>query len=166
MKTETVLNLDNYNINPSGKVIKVEQLDNYGMSFRLEISKDSFLGSTGIVSYITFNNIESSGGVIFAEGNTFSITSAKMNLKELIVYPQPVRQDVNEVIFANITEDTEINIFDIQGHLIIRLKENDKNGGIPWNLRNENGEKVSSGIYIYYAKNNNEVKSGKIAIVR
>jgi len=166
MDTETVYNLKNYTLDPQGEITNVEAFDNYDLSFRLTISRNSFLGASGITTYLTLNNIKSASGIEFSDGNKFSITMQKKNLKDLIVYPQPVTMNSEVVTFANITENTEIYIYDIHGHFIIKLKETDKNGGISWNIRNESGQAIAAGIYIYYAKNANESKTGKIAIIR
>jgi hypothetical protein len=69
-------------------------------------------------------------------------------------------------MFSNIAEGTLIRIFDINGHFITKLQELDQNGGVRWNLLDDFGNKVSSGIYIYYATFDNHTKLGKFAIIK
>ena len=70
--------------------------------------------------------------------------------------------------------DVEILIFAISGELIWRYKENDKiigsyterNKCPAWDGKNENGEYVTSGIYLYQVKTKNSSVIKKIAVVR
>jgi subtilase family protein/type IX secretion system substrate protein/VCBS repeat protein len=166
MDIQTILNLDNYELEPSGEIIDVQSLDNYNMSFELTLSPDSYAGATGIPTYINFNNICSSNGELFEKGDRFSLTKSAESLKNLIVYPQPVKKNSDVVTFANITPKTEIKIFDINGKLVVDLKEDNNDGGISWDMSNNKGNRVAAGIYIFYATNEKETKTGKIAIVR
>jgi len=69
-------------------------------------------------------------------------------------------------MFANLTKQATIKILTFSGQLIRTLEESDGNGGVRWDLRNERGELVASGIYIYYVSINSESKTGKLAIIR
>ena len=69
-------------------------------------------------------------------------------------------------MFANLTKQATIKILTLSGQVIRTLEEKDGNGGVSWDLRNEWGEMVASGIYIYYIFSNNDSKKGKLAIVR
>jgi len=84
----------------------------------------------------------------------------------MYVFPQPVDNEQNWINFANTPYGTEIKIFDIHGHLVAVLAENDYNGGVRWDLKNQNGQRVASGVYIFYAKSNSKSKTGKISVVR
>jgi subtilisin family serine protease len=90
------------------------------------------------------------------------------NLESLIVYPnpfQPVRGHTG-VVFAGLTTDATIRIFDLSGQEISR-------GDISWemswtwNVTNSEGERVTRGIYIYLVTNSQgEKEIGKIAVVK
>ena len=166
MDTQTIFDLRNYQLEPTGEIVDVQSMDNYDMSFLITLSKDSYAGATGVAAYINFNDIKSITGELFDKGYRFSLTKSAENLKNLIVYPQPVKHNSDIITFANITENTEIKIFDINGKLVVDLKEEDNNGGISWDMKNNKGGRVAAGIYIFYATNEKETKTGKIAIVR
>jgi len=166
MDSQTILNLDNYTLEPSGEIVDVQSLDNYDMSYELTLSKDSYAGAIGVPAYINFHDIYSSSGELFDKGNRFSLTKSAENLKNIIIYPQPAGKNSNAVTFANITPNTEIKIFDVNGKLVVDLKEENNDGGIKWDMKNDKNERVAAGIYIFYATNENETKTGKIAIVR
>lgn len=166
MDTQTIFNLNNYELEPRGEVINVNSIDNYDMSFQIILSQNSYAGATGVPSYINFKNIRSISGKLFEKGNRFSLTKSADNLKNIVVYPQPVNLKSDKLTFANLTTKTEIKIFDINGNLVRGLEENDSNGGISWDMKNDRGDRVAAGIYIFYATNEKETKTGKFAIVR
>jgi hypothetical protein len=166
MDKQTIFNLNNYELEPIGEIVDVQPIDNYDMSFSVTLSHDSYAGATGVPTYISFNNIYSITGELFDKGNRFSLIIFAKNLKNLMVYPQPVRQNFDAVTFANITKNTEIKIFDINGNLVVDLNEEDRDGGISWDMKNNKGVRVAAGIYIFYATDENESKTGKIAIIR
>lgn len=92
----------------------------------------------------------------------------------MYVYPNPYSISSNQdfVMFANITRDAAIDIYDLTGKFIVTVTETDGNGGVEWNLRNSSGDMISTGIYIYIATGKNsagqevEEKTGKFAVVR
>ncbi len=91
-----------------------------------------------------------------------------LNLDELIVYPNPAKSSAL-ITFKNLTKEGEIKIYTIAGELVFTIKydEND-NGVVTWDSKNEEGTKISSGVYIYFADDsaNGTTKIGKIAIIK
>ena len=95
------------------------------------------------------------------------------NLTDVYFYPSPARiSGGNGLTFANLPRFVEISIWSLTGNKVIDLSEKDGNGGYTWNLRDETGEEIDSGIYIYRMvmrdEKNNEIESrlGKIAVVK
>ena len=91
-------------------------------------------------------------------------TDIDMNLK---VYPNPVvlsKQD--EISFINIPEAGRIYIFNSIGSQIYHLTIENQQQIISWNLKNEWGEAVSSGVYLYVFKSKAFEIKGKFAVVR
>ena len=103
---------------------------------------------------------------MFNQGNRINLLQIPQNLTEMVVYPQPASLNCDGIMFANTRPKTEINIFDIGGHLVAKIKESDYKGGLYWDLTNLNGQKVAAGIYLYHAVSEDETKMGKISIVR
>ena len=95
------------------------------------------------------------------------------NLDEIKVYPNPCRKG-QEVKINNLplNSDVKIYIYDIAGELIRVLREGEEieagtgSGTGIWDCKNEVGENVASGIYIYLIKSNKGNKKGKIALIR
>ena len=93
----------------------------------------------------------------------------KDNLSESYIYPNPVRtsQGNDKVTFANLTNNVMIRIFKTNGDLVREINATDTNGTVTWDLTNDNGNQVASGIYIYLITNELSQKSkGKLAIIR
>ncbi|MCD6578726.1 T9SS type A sorting domain-containing protein, partial [bacterium] len=84
------------------------------------------------------------------------------------IYPNPWNKDLNcdQITFAQLTENVTIKIYTIAGKLVL---ESDANGQSEWewDMKNERGKDIASGIYICYISNDKgEKKIGKIAIIR
>jgi len=85
-----------------------------------------------------------------------------------VVYPNPVNITLKGeyIRFLNIPAEADLNIFNMAGKRMARLSSQDNPGVRTWNLRNETGESVASGIYIFYVKGDNIQQTGKFSIVR
>jgi len=71
------------------------------------------------------------------------------------------------VVFTKLTENATIRIFTISGDLIVTLTENNADGFYLWDTKNDDGDKVASGVYIYYITAPGvSAAKGKLAIIR
>jgi flagellar hook assembly protein FlgD len=85
------------------------------------------------------------------------------------VYPNPCYTNRHyQLIFAGLTKDVTIRIFNIVGELVRTLEKDDTGQEKEWDLRNDAGEKVASGIYIYLVIDNDtgERVTGKLGVIR
>lgn len=120
----------------------------------------------------------------------FAPGGAAKDLKELVVYPNPFvpfdDKDENGIpwsagdlrsgiAFDNLTDNSEIFIYTLAMDMVKRHKltgadVEEKNGKWRWDARNDNGDFVASGLYIYMVKDDNAIgvnkKTGKLVIVR
>jgi len=90
------------------------------------------------------------------------------NLESLIVYPNPFRPALGHtrIIFAALTEQATIRIFNIAGQLV---KKQDVSGEYSWDwdVKNTDGDELARGIYIWVVTNPaGEKRTGKIAIIK
>ncbi|GAI15772.1 unnamed protein product, partial [marine sediment metagenome] len=117
--------------------------------------------------------------VVKAELRYFSIytigVAVASNLDEVVVYPNPVNFSKairGTIKFENLTKNAKIKIFDITGRLVRTLNpgtaENDGlTGKAEWNGKNEDGEVVGMGLYIYLIIDEEDHKKcGKIGVVK
>jgi hypothetical protein len=96
------------------------------------------------------------------------VTIVSGNLSSVSVYPDPWVSRNNgsiPITFVGLTDPATIKLFTVSGHWI---KTIDSTGGkATWDLTNDSGEKVASGIYLYLITDNQGQKTkGKLAIVR
>ncbi len=97
-------------------------------------------------------------------------TGTKMfaaDLKNVKVYPNPWKSDtsVDKIAFANLTENSNIKIYGVNGSLIFEKVIN--NIEYLFDLKNTDGEEISAGVYIYLITNDrDEKKIGKFAIIK
>ncbi len=91
-----------------------------------------------------------------------------LNLEDLVVYPNPFEpaRGHSGIVFAELTSDANIRIFDLNGQEIL-MKDIIWQRSWFWDMRNERGEVVSRGTYIYFITNSQgEKKIGKIAVIK
>ena len=84
------------------------------------------------------------------------------------VYPNPWRSDKHSgqnMTFDGLVTGTTIKIFTVSGH---KVKELQGDGpSIPWDLTNDSGVKVASGIYVYLVTDSQGDKvRGKLAVIK
>ncbi|MBU0700847.1 fibronectin type III domain-containing protein [bacterium] len=91
----------------------------------------------------------------------------EVNLNQVIVYPNPNLSDKHDcnIYFDMLTENSTIKIFTIAGELVQEIKADSSR--MHWNTCNESGEKVASGIYVYFIKDAaGNKKTGKLGVIR
>lgn len=167
--------LGNYNLscpaNDAGNSIKAVTVD----SDMITITLDHALKYSDQAYYIRVENItDLSGNVISGQHNLarFALRDIK-NLRNVKVYPNPVnRNDHSELVFLNFPahKNGSIAIYSVSGSLIYKSDIgpfNPENNRITWrwNLQNNDGKKVSSGVYYYLIEMDDERCRGKFAVI-
>ncbi len=96
------------------------------------------------------------------------VTLVSANLDQVRVYPNPWRSDrhaARSVTFDSLTIDTEIKIFTVSGHHVKTLPTS--SSSITWDLTNESGDRVASGIYVYVLKaDGGAKKTGQVVVIK
>ena len=95
---------------------------------------------------------------------------ASMITEEIIVYPNPVQfgrfGDVSKTLkFINIPLGSAIEIYAVTGEKIREVKEPDKNK-VEWDGKKDNGDLVTSGLYLYRIRVAGKDTYGKIAVLQ
>ncbi|MFA5833115.1 MAG: S8 family serine peptidase [Bacteroidota bacterium] len=105
------------------------------------------------------------------KGQVVSIAQETESINNIAVYPNPVKNN-QRISFANIPANCKITIYTPDGERIKTIEEKTTTEGASWNLRNESGNLVSTGIYLYRVEQfnaANEVHNttiGKFAVIR
>ncbi len=95
---------------------------------------------------------------------SYDIGEVTDNVEEVFAYPNPyIITDQNERVFFNYIDEVEIEIFSLDGRKIKTILSNSG-----WDGTNESGDKVASGMYLFYIRDDNtgESYTGKIALIR
>jgi len=94
---------------------------------------------------------------------------AENTLAQVFVFPNPCplfEPSVPGPTFARLTAWATIRIYSPEGSLIRTLTETDGDGGLIWDGRNQQGERVGSGIYLYIVESETEQRVGRFALIR
>ncbi len=141
---------DNYEFIPSNSVSEIEfpaEPNSIVISTRNPVS------SIGKNYILKLNQVYSANNILITAnaGNSIVIQSFSENVDDVYVYPNPIKKSnlSSGLTFANLTQFAEIYIFTLSGEFVTKLVENDGNGGITWDLKDDNGDIIPSGIYIY-----------------
>jgi subtilisin family serine protease len=169
METDPLIDPTNYHITPVGYIDAADQSSPNSVMLRL--SKDTPIGAVGRVFRVSaWNLFDMDGNPIDTLHNSAELTSHNENLDNVYVYPNPytgVGPDGSEaVMIAGLTREAKVYIMTISGILVRTLTETNGDGGVLWDLRNQHGEGVASGIYLYYITSGPYKKKGKFAVLR
>ncbi len=166
MDRSSVSDLSHYRLQPYGQVEKVIILDDACSQIELQLSAQSMAGGYGQKAYLIVTDLKSKTGVEMDRAQEISLIRAVNDLQHLVVYPQPVRPQNRQLIFAKLPQNTQIQIFALNGKRIRSFRKVNEAGGVIWDLRDENGRQVHSGIYFYRAEYRGKERIGKLVIVR
>lgn len=142
---------ENYILKPYGYVFSVDTIPNESHKVQLNFNKNT-KNAIGQNYTIQVVNVFSKTGkpITTGPGNTLGFTFAASVLENCFVYPSPISLNKDILAtFSNLTSRADISIFNESGQLIRKLHERDGNGGVEWDLKNENGQIVKSGVYFY-----------------
>jgi len=114
-----------------------------------------------------FSLVASAGGLQSASTQGTFILDTN-NFSALRVYPNPWRSDQDrgiKLIFDGLPANATVKLFDLSGNWIKTLQATD--WSVSWDLTNNSGQKVASGIYLYTITASGEQKTeGKIVVIR
>lgn len=164
-----------YSIKNVAKQFPINRVDSVSpAAVRLVILPDNKLSDVALRLEISLSrDIRSQHGVQLMEGKgqILSITLETQELNRIVVYPNPVKQ-ATSVSFVNIPTECRITVYSTTGEKVKSFDNLTTTEGITWNLRDENGNMISSGIYLFRAEKldaSGGVTSttlGKFAVIR
>lgn len=94
----------------------------------------------------------------------FTIAGSPIESSIIEVYPNPFRPDNNQISFVGLSDNTTIKVYDLAGDLVCQETANQR---WDWNVQDEEGKAVASGVYIYTISQGGEIKQvGRLAIIR
>jgi hypothetical protein len=99
---------------------------------------------------------------------SLSITmGGDVDITSMFPFPNPAILTQSEQIrFQNIPPDADLYIFSSSGKRVAVVENQGGSYIRPWYLKNDDGEKVSTGIYVYLVQGNGLFKTGKFSVIR
>ncbi len=90
------------------------------------------------------------------------------SLSEAIAFPNPFKPSAGHtaVTFSNLSSQCTIKIFTLTGDPVKTIVESDGDGKAVWDVKNDAGEAVASGLYLYVIESADDVKRGKLVIIK
>ncbi len=126
--------------------------------------------------YVETNNLQDlAGNVISAQFKLARFGVFDVNdLDDVTVYPNPITSDdIQTATFVRFPADKQgsICIYNNAGNLVYKnsigpFNPQSNNVAWRWNLKNNDGRPVSSGIYFYVIEMDGKIKRGKLAIIK
>jgi hypothetical protein len=107
-------------------------------------------------------------GTVTSNAANLAVIAPGSSLSSARVFPNPWRSDKHtgvNISFGGLTLNSTVKIFTVSGH---EVKSLDGSSGLAtWDLTNDSGSKVASGIYIYLITNSQgDQTRGKLAIIK
>ena len=171
----TAINISNYSVKTIARSFSIAAVDSIQPEILiLSMPTGTNLSELALRIEVTVSeNIISSTGVTLnsGKGQTLSISQETQRIDKIVVYPNPVKNS-HYVSFVNIPKECRITIFSMNGEKIKVFENMTTTDGITWNMKNENGFPVSTGIYLYRVEqlnSTNEITNtilGKFAVIR
>jgi len=126
------------------------------------------------------STVDKDNNIVTVEVPNFSIYaimgSAFYDLTDAHAYPVPWKPNdgIEEtgteekgITFTKLSTEGVIKIYTLSGELVMKYEFKPADSGQwKWDVKTANGDKVFSGVYIYYIENEKEHKTGKLIIIR
>lgn len=159
-----------------GRILDIQVIanENYESGFR-SMTPHSYSQVYPVNNLITTPPIDSDQMVLVitnAEKNEILTTidialSGSIDLTSVYPFPNPVNtKDAEIVRFQNVPPEAELHIFSATGKRIARVENQGSSRIRSWYLKNDDGEKVAAGIYVFLVQGEGLLKSGKFSIIR
>ena len=137
-----------------------------------------YFSSPDALTTIQGFGIESLGNINMAGGDySISVNAAgtfsklENDLEKAHVYPNPYKPNSGlghtRITFSHVTSHIQLKIFNIAGELVYDTEADTPTGELAWDVVNNYGEKLASGVFIYFITDpNGHKKIGKFAVIR
>ncbi|MDT8324401.1 MAG: FG-GAP-like repeat-containing protein, partial [Bacteroidota bacterium] len=167
---------DNYEFQPVGFAQSAEIDVSDARHVTLQIGEGNAIGALGREYVLKVRNVRCASGAVIGDGpgSTAGVILNRQSLDDVFVYPNPLKPEHAQqfITFANLTPRATIRIYTLSGLFVAEVAEDDGNGGVEWDLRDEHGRLVPSGVYVYRAAGSNSAGEevdpvlAKFAIIR
>lgn len=151
-----------FTFEPGG--IRIETVEREGDGLLLELAQETPLLPLGRRYELRFDGLHDEAGNRINGSLTLSIAAA--SLKQIRVFPNPFFPVRGQLTWGYLTAEAVVHIYDMGGQLLRTLVEGNGDGGVKWDGRNQAGEPLDSGVYLYKVLGGGEARVGKFALIR
>lgn len=151
------LDIVHYSLSPYGTLLHAYRDTQDPFSLYLDLNKDFQYIALGTEFMLCASDITSTNNIpLSREGDCIGTTLTEPDLVNVMVYPNPAHTKDEKMTFARLTADAEVSIYTMNQRFIRRLKTTNQKGGIEWDMRDDNGALLASGIYLYSVTGKND----------
>jgi hypothetical protein len=128
-----------------------------------EITAVTPAGAVGPVDVTVIN--PDGGGFLFSKGFTYSAAPAGAGAPGIKAFPNPFHGSKNQKVTVLAPTGSTVSIFAVNGQRVRDLDETSP-GEFEWDIRNQSGERVVAGNYLYDVKSpGGEKKVGQLVVI-
>jgi len=128
--------------------------------------------------YTLSQTVGESIGISTMSGGGYELTSTvsvgtasklEANLGKAHCYPNPYKPSAghSRVTFSRLTHYTKLQVYNVAGELVYNTEGDTPTGELAWDVRNNSGDKLASGVYIYMmADGEGNRAKGRFAVIK
>jgi subtilisin family serine protease len=152
----SALDVSHYSLSPYGTLTSISADPGNPNAVYIEVQGVKLV-ALGVPFVLCVTNITSISNTPLdaAAGNCVGISLVEPDLSNVMVYPNPAKQSVGQLTFARLTANADIRIYTIRMKPIREITVSGSEGGAVWDLRDDAGNPVPSGEYLYYVTGSN-----------
>ncbi|NOZ62715.1 MAG: S8 family serine peptidase, partial [Calditrichaeota bacterium] len=144
----------NYSFDPPLALKSISVNQNAPAIVVLNLDKNQILPLQNNQILLTVQNICSRSGIPIVQGagSQIAIPFIATSLSQAIIFPNPYisGQGTGKITFSNLIKGTSVKIATHEGRIIRSLRDENNNGTIHWDLKDDNGEEIASGVYVFF----------------
>jgi hypothetical protein len=170
---DNALDVSHYTLTPYGTLVGVYRDATNANALYIDLASSTKFVALGVPFVLCVNGITDvqSTPLDTKEGDCVGVSLTEPTLDNVMVYPNPAKQSDGQITFARLTAQADINIYTLNMRFIRHVSTTSQQGGAVWDMRDDNGKLVPSGMYLYYATGKNDAgdvvegKAAKLVIV-
>ncbi len=150
--------ITHFSLSPYGTLDKVYPDPADANALYIDVSSDMKLIALGVPFVLCVKDIASIHNTPLdaQEGDCAGVSFTEPTLANVMVYPNPAKQSDGQLTFSRLTPQADIRIYTIGMRFVRQISTTEKLGGAFWDMRDDKGNRVPSGEYIYYTTGKDE----------
>ncbi len=147
---ERASDIAGYRVTPPGDVTAARVAPDDPMQVELDIGGVAIGGTGSIITLQMDDLISADGRTLAPESRAVQLTGPAEDLDDVYVYPNPMRAADHDphVTIAELPTEATLRIISVDGRRVRTLHtDRAAEGGLEWDLQDESGQRVPTGVY-------------------